>query len=188
MGTLTNMIRSVCVFCASSDSVAELYRQTAYDLGQRLACEGVALVYGGASIGLMGCVARGVHAEGGKVIGVLPDFFIGKGIDYLEVDELIITKDIRERKAVMDLRSEAFMALPGGIGTLEEAVEILSLVQLRQTAKPMILINTLDFYHELLSLLEKMVRLKFAKPDTMKIFHLAKDPADAILILRSLQG
>ena len=95
-----------------------------------LACN---LIYGGASIGLMGCVARGVHEFGGQVTGVLPEFFKIKEIEYGDADELIVTKDMRERKAVMDQKSDAFITLPGGIGTMEEAMEILSMKQLKLT-------------------------------------------------------
>ena len=181
------MIQSVCVFCASSQSVPESFKEVAYDLGQRLAHERIELVYGGASIGLMGCVARGAHAGAGRIIGILPYFFMGKGIDYQQTDEMIVTKDIRERKAIMDSRSDAFIALPGGVGTLEETIEILSLIQLKQTTKPLILINTHDFYRELIDWFEKMIRLKFAKPDTLGLFYLAKDPSDAIQFLKDFR-
>ena len=181
------MIQSVCVCCASSQLVPESFKEVAYDLGQRLAYEGIELVYGGASIGLMGYLARGVHTGGGRVTGILPHFFMGKGIDYRKTDEMMVTKDIRERKAVMDNRSDAFIVLPGGIGTLEEAMEILSLIQLRQTAKPLILINTQDFYRELMELFEKMIRLNFAKPDTLGLFELVKDPTEAIRFLKDFR-
>ncbi len=178
------MIKSVCVFCASSQSVSESFKKMAYDLGKRFAYEGIELIYGGASIGLMGCIARGVHAGRGRVTGVLPRFFMDKGIDYQQTDEMIITKDMRERKSVMDHRSDAFVALPGGIGTLEEAMEVLSLIQLKQTFKPLILINTQEYYRELVHFLEKMIHLKFAKPDTLDLFYLAKDPADAVQFIK----
>ena len=179
------MIRSVCVFCASSEFAADSFKKIAYDLGKRLANEEINLVFGGASIGLMGCVASGVRDGGGRVTGVLPHFFMGKGIVYAEMDEVIVTKNMRERKAIMDQHSEAFIALPGGIGTLEEVIEILSLLQLKQTAKPLILINTHDFYRELINLFEKMIRLKFAKPNAMDLFHLAKDSASAVETLKA---
>ena len=125
-------IQSICVFCASSNSVDDLFKQTALELGKEMGKRGIKLVYGGASIGLMGCVARGVHEEKGKVVGVLPEFFKTKDIEYSEADELIVTNDMRERKAVMDQRSDAFIVLPGGIGTLEEAMEIFSQLDVDQ--------------------------------------------------------
>lgn len=173
-------IRAVCVFCASSQSVGELFKDTALELGRELAKRGIELIYGGASIGLMGCVARGVHEEKGRVVGVLPEFFMGKDIDYSEADELIVTQDMRERKAVMDKRSDAFIVLPGGIGTLEEAMEILSMRQLCLTDKPLVFINTQGFYDGLLATFEEMVDLKFAKPTIMDMTTMVPDPTSAL--------
>lgn len=174
------MIRSVCVFCSSSESVDEVYKATATDLGRRLGRLGLNLVYGGASIGLMGCVARGVHECGGNVTGVLPEFFKIKEIEYGEADELIVTKDMRERKAVMDQKSDAFITLPGGIGTLEEAMEILSMKQLKLTTKPLVFINTCNFYDGLIENLQEMVELKFAKQETVELFAIEPDPEAAL--------
>ena len=175
-----NMIRSVCVFCSSSESVDEVYKATATDLGRRLGRLGLNLIYGGASIGLMGCVARGVHESGGKVTGVLPEFFKIKEIEYGEADELIVTKDMRERKAVMDQKSDAFITLPGGIGTLEEAMKILSMKQLKLTNKPLVFINTCNFYDGLIENLQGMVDLKFAKQETIDLFAVEPDPEAAL--------
>ena len=156
-------IRSICVFCASSSAVQPVFLEAAFELGRCMGKEGIDLVYGGASIGLMGEVARGVHRERGKVVGVLTKFFKKKEIAYDDADELIVTRDMRERKAVMDERSDAFIALPGGVGTLEEAVEILSMIQLRLTQKPLVFVNTRNFYGTLLKHFQKMVDWKFAK-------------------------
>lgn len=174
------MIRSVCVFCSSSESVDEVYKTTATDLGRRLGCLGLNLIYGGASIGLMGCIARGVHESGGKVTGVLPEFFKVKEIEYGEADELIVTRDMRERKAVMDQKSDAFITLPGGIGTLEEAMEILSMKQLKLTLKPLVFVNTCNFYDGLIENLQEMVDLKFAKQETIDLFAVEPDPEAAL--------
>jgi hypothetical protein len=173
-------IQSVCVFCASSQSVDELFKNTALELGRELGKRGIDLVYGGASIGLMGCVARGVHEEKGKVIGVLPEFFKTKDIEYSEADELIVTQDMRERKAEMDLRSDAFIVLPGGVGTLEEAMEILSMRQLRLTDKPLVFINTQGFYDGLLATFDEMVDLKFAKSNILDMYGVVADPKSAL--------
>ncbi|MBI4389210.1 MAG: TIGR00730 family Rossman fold protein [Nitrospinae bacterium] len=173
-------IRSICVFCASSQSAGEAFRAAATDLGRRMGRRGIDLVYGGASIGLMGCVARGVHETGGKVVGVLPEFFKVKDIEYGEADELIVTKDMRERKAVMDRRSDGFIVLPGGIGTLEEAMEILSMKQLRLTRKPLVFVNTSDFYDPLIAHMREMVDLKFAKRETLELFAVRPDAESAL--------
>ena len=180
-----NNIQSICVFCASSESVDDLFKDIALELGRELGRRGIDLVYGGASIGLMGCLARGVHEEKGKVIGVLPEFFKTKDIEYSEADELIVTKNMRERKAVMDKRSDAFIVLPGGIGTLEEAMEILSMRQLRLTDKPLVFINTQGFYEGLRAIFEKMVGLKFVKPKVMDMYAMVPNPQSALEYLRS---
>ena len=180
-----NNIQSICVFCASSESVDDLFKDIAFELGRELGRRGIDLVYGGASIGLMGCLARGVHEEKGKVIGVLPEFFKTKDIEYSDADELIVTKNMRERKAVMDKRSDAFIVLPGGIGTLEEAMEILSMRQLRLTDKPLVFINTQGFYEGLRAIFEEMVDLKFAKPKVMDMYAMVPNPQSALEYLRS---
>lgn len=180
-------IKAVCVYCASSTQVGAVYLDAAYELGQRMGRAGLELIYGGASIGLMGAVARGVHAERGRVVGVLPKFFMQKNIRYDEADELIVTRDMRDRKATMDERADAFLVLPGGVGTLEEAMEILSMVQLRLTAKPLVFINTDGFYDGLFAHFEKMVALRFAKDETMKMFASVETPAQAIDFIERFQ-
>ncbi len=173
-------VRAICVFCASSSAVAPVYKEAATDLGRRMGMLGVELIYGGASIGLMGCVARGVHEKGGRVTGVLPAFFKTKDIEYIEADQLIVTQDMRERKAELDKRSDGFIVLPGGIGTLEEAMEILSLRQLKQTDRPLVFVNTEGFYDGLLSHLKEIVALNFAKKNTLDLFGVAADPQGAL--------
>ena len=177
-------IKSICVFCASSSAVDPVYLSAAFDLGRCLGREGIDLVYGGASIGLMGEVARGVHQENGKVVGVLPKFFKKKDIEYADADELIVTRDMRERKAVMDERSDAFIALPGGVGTLEEAVEILSMIQLQLTQKPLVFVNTRNFYGALLQHFQNMVDWKFAKAETLELFAMVNTPAEAVAVIK----
>lgn len=175
-----NPIRAICVFCASSSSVDQIFRDTADDLGRKMGELGIDLVYGGATIGLMGSVARGVHASGGKVVGVLPQFMKSKDIEYAEADELIVTRDMRERKAIMDDRADAFIALPGGVGTLEELMEILSMKQLQLNPKPLVVLNTHHFYDKWVALIQDMVARKFTKASIQDLFYLAKDPQSAL--------
>ena len=175
-----NNIKSICVFCGSSQAVKDCYKSVAIELGREIARRGADLVYGGASIGLMGCVARGVHEEKGKVIGILPEFFRKKDIEYLDADELIVTKDMRERKAKMDERSDAFIVLPGGIGTLEETMEILSMRQLKLTNKPLVFISTGGFYDKLNETFASMIEQKFAKENIRNMFAMTSDPKGAL--------
>ncbi len=180
-------IRAMCVFCASSNAVDAVYLEAATDLGRRMGQLGIDLVYGGASIGLMGAVARGVHEKKGKVIGVLPKFFKTIEIEYGEADELIVTRDMRERKAIMDERSDAFIVLPGGVGTLEEAMEIFSLIQLKQTVKPLVIINTEGFYDGIIRHFEQLVTLKFAKAETLKMYALVNTPEEAMVFIENFR-
>lgn len=180
-------IRALCVFCASSSAVDAVYMDAARDLGRRMGEAGIDLVYGGASIGLMGAVARGVHEKKGKVTGVLPEFFRTKEIEYGEADELIVTRDMRERKGIMDARSDAFIVLPGGVGTLEEAMEIFSLVQLKQTVKPLVFVNTEGFYDGIIRHFEQLVALKFAKAETLKMYALVNTPEEAMEFIENFK-
>ena len=175
-----NNIKSICVFCGSSQSVDDRYKKVATELGQEIGKRGVDLIYGGASIGLMGCVAHGVHEEKGKVIGILPKFFYTKDIGYLEADELIVTQNMRERKAKMDERSDAFIVLPGGVGTLEEAIEILSMRQLELTDKPLVFINTVGFFDKLNETISSMIEKNFAKENIREMFAMKPDPTSAL--------
>jgi cytokinin riboside 5'-monophosphate phosphoribohydrolase len=178
-------IRSACVFCASSQEASQSLKDLATDLGQKIAAEGISLVYGGASIGLMGSIARGAHKSGGKVIAIFPEIFVGKDIDFAEADEFIVTDDLRERKTLMEEKSDAFIALPGGIGTLDEIAEILTLIQLKQISKPLVLINFRNFYDPLINFFESVVQQKLAKEKFLKSYFLAKNNEEAIDFLKS---
>jgi len=182
-------MNSICVFCSSSNSIDDVYVKTAEDLGHQIGQLGLELVYGGASIGLMGAVARATHEKGGRVIGVIPEFFKKKdiNIEYIEADELIIAETMRIRKAIMDQRADAFVVLPGGIGTLEEAIEIMSMKQLGLTEKPLVFINTNNFYDDLISNFQKMVDLKFVKSSALELYHLCADPASALEFIFACQ-
>ena len=140
----------------------------------------MSLVYGGGRVGLMGVLARAVHAHGGKVVGVIPDFLRAKEVAYEEADELIVTRDLRERKAIMESRSDAFVALPGGFGTLEEILEILTLKQLATHAKPVVFLNAQGFFDPLLALFEQLYREQFAKEETRAHYHVASAAHEAL--------
>ena len=175
-------MKAICVYCSSNDSIDKVYYKAATDLGHRIGELGLDLIFGGASIGLMGAVARGVHNKGGRVVGVIPEFFRKKDktIEYADADELIVTDNMRNRKAIMDEHSDAFIVLPGGIGTLEEVIEIISMKQLCLTNKPVVFINTNNFYDGLISNFKKIVDLKFAKASTLDLFSVCPDPKSAL--------
>ncbi len=152
-------IRSICVYCGSSDGRDPVYREAAVTLGKSMAEASIRLIYGGGTKGIMGAVADGVMDAGGKVTGIIPDFLLnkeGREKDLQKLDELIVTDDMHARKHTMFERSDAFVTLPGGIGTVEEIVEILTWAQLGRHRKPMVLANVNGFWDPMLALLDHM--------------------------------
>lgn len=154
--TGTNGIRNVCVYCGSGRGRHPAYAAAARTLGNALAAAGIGLVYGGGSLGLMGELAKATLAAGGRVTGIIPAFLSEREQMLREVDELIVTEDMHHRKMLMFQKSDAFVALPGGIGTLEELVEQLTWSQLGRHRKPIIVGNIEGFWTPFLSLLEHM--------------------------------
>jgi cytokinin riboside 5'-monophosphate phosphoribohydrolase len=174
------MIKSICVFSSSSDAVAREYFEAAAELGARIARHGWTLVYGGASVGLMGALAQAAIDNGGHVVGIIPHHLRHAGIANESCHELIVTGDLRERKAAMERRADAFIALPGGFGTLEEIIEVLTLKQLALHTKPIVFVNTNGFYSALDDLFEDFYEGFFAKPEYRQLYFMAPNPADAI--------
>jgi len=156
-------IESICVYCASGPGNNPAFMDAARKLGRILAENGIRLVYGGGSVGLMGALAESVLDHGGIVTGVIPEFLVNREHLLLRVQERIITPDMHERKRVMFERADAFVALPGGVGTLEELVEQLTWAQLGRHKKPILILNTADFWEPLCQLLEQMERLDFIR-------------------------
>lgn len=155
---------AVCVFCSSSDRAPEPFKDAARALGEAIGRRGHRLIFGGTAVGLMRICADAVRESGGTVCGIIPRFMVEKGIGYEEADEMVVVEDMRTRKAEMERRADAFLALPGGIGTLEETLEILTLAQLRIHSKPIGLLNVDGFYTPLLDFLRGMIEQNLAKP------------------------
>lgn len=176
-------VRSICVYCASSSRVATHFTQAAEELGTLLGQRGLTLVYGGASVGLMGVLAQAVQRSGGRVAGFIPQTLRDREIAYEAADELVVTRDLRERKALMEARADAFVALPGGLGTLEEVLEVLTLKQLRLHQKPIVFLNTAGFYDSLLAVFEQLRELNFSKPESRHAYELATQPAEVLQLL-----
>ncbi len=152
-------IRSICVYCGSSNGRTAIYAQAAHVLGRSMAEAGIRLIYGGGTKGIMGAVADGVMAAGGKVTGIIPRFLLnkeGREQDLKSIDELIVTDDMHQRKHTMFERSDAFVTLPGGIGTVEEIVEIMTWAQLGRHRKPMVFANIAGFWDPMLALMDHM--------------------------------
>lgn len=166
----------ICVYCSSSNGVAPHFFEAAQTLGERIAQRGDTLVYGGADVGLMGRLAHAVKEHGGRVIGVMPESMMAKKITFDEADALIVTPTMRERKAKMAALADAFVALPGGFGTLEELSEVLTLRQLSEHTKPIIVVNIRAFYEPLIALFEHYYREGFAKP-WRQLYYVTDDVA-----------
>ncbi len=175
----TRKIKTVCVYASSSDALAPRYLHDARELGARIAQQGWTLVYGA---GHMGEVARAVHACNGEVIGVIPQKLSDMDLAYTQADELIVTTGMRDRKAVMEERSDAFIALPGGFGTLEELMEILVLKQLGYMDKPLVFLNTNGVYDKLLEFFDRLTSCEFIKPSQKDLFLVA-NTVDALMEL-----
>jgi len=173
-------IRSICVYCASGPGNNPAFVAAATAFGKILAENGIRLVYGGGSVGLMGALAESVLDHGGTVTGVIPDFLVDREHMLSRVQERIITRDMHERKRVMFERADAFVALPGGIGTLEELVEQLTWAQLGRHKKPILIVNIERFWDPLCALIEHMERLEFIR-NNMSVNLLVADRVEDVL-------
>ena len=175
-----NKIRTVCVYCGSGPGTNPRFIEAATAFGKILAENGIRLVYGGGSMGLMGAVANSVLDHGGFVTGIIPDFLTSRESALTRTQELVVTPDMHERKRLMFERSDAFVALPGGIGTLEEFVEQLTWKQLGRHSKPVLLANIEGFWEPLLVLLAHMRATEFIRP-TLTVDILKADRVEDIL-------
>ncbi|MCP3145249.1 LOG family protein [Pyxidicoccus xibeiensis] len=179
-------VRSLCVFCGSRPGTRPEYLDAARSLGTELARRGLTLVYGGASVGMMGAVADGALAAGGKVVGVLPGFMGPKELAHPGLTELLWVDSMHERKALMAERSDAVIALPGGYGTLDELFEIVTWAQLGLHRKPMGLLDTRGFYQPLLAMARHLAEEGFVPAEQAAPFAVSESPAE--LVERLLAG
>ena len=175
-----NTLHSVCVYCGSATGADPEFAEAADALGKALAASGLALVYGGGSIGLMGRVARATMAAGGRVTGVIPRFLHDREVMLQEVTELVVTADMHERKRIMFERADGFVALPGGIGTLEELVEMMTWSQLGQHDKPIVLANVRNFWAPFNELLEHMRGQGFIHAGAGVAYDIVDNVADVV--------
>jgi cytokinin riboside 5'-monophosphate phosphoribohydrolase len=181
------MIKTVCVYASSSDAVADAFKTDAARLGELLAAEDYTVVYGAGNLGLMGEMGESVKAGGGCLVGVIPEKLHQLKLADEEASELVVTPDMRSRKAEMETRADAFIALPGGLGTLEEVLEILVLKQLWYHEKPIIFLNTNGIYDGLFAFIEGLVQSAFVKDTHQNLYHIAETPEDAVAYLASYQ-
>ena len=177
-------IRKICVYCGSSPGTDPIFRTAAENLGRALAFEGIGLVYGGGGNGLMGIVARSVREHGGHVTGIIPEFLQNREHRYDEAQEVHVVPDMHTRKRMMFEEADAFIALPGGIGTLEELVEQLTWVQLNQHNKPVLIADVGGFWRPLLDLFAHMRNNGFIRHDLEVRYLVSERIEDAVPMLR----
>lgn len=168
----------ICVFCSSSSNIDEIYTQAAEEIVELLERNEMELVWGGANVGMMGKLAKHMQEIGGRVHGIVPKVLVEKGLEYQDADELIITKDLSMRKQVMSEISNGFIALPGGMGTLEELTEMITLKQLGLIDKPIIILNIGGYYDYLMRFVEVMITDQFMKEEGMKLFDVVNTPEE----------
>lgn len=171
---------NICVYCGSGSGTDLQYAEAARALGKSLAEAGIGLVYGGGGLGLMGETARATLAHGGRVTGIIPSFLSEKEKMLKDVDELVVVDDMHERKMLMFRRADAFVALPGGIGTLEELVEQLTWSQLGQHGKPVVIANIANFWAPFLSLIEHMREQQFIRTGIEVGYHVVETAEDIV--------
>ncbi len=183
-----NSIKSICVFCGSGEGCNPAFKSASQTLGHLFAQNNIELIYGGGDMGLMGTIANAVKEKDGKVTGIIPEFLLKYQNENLETTGLIVTKDMHTRKAKMYELADAFIALPGGIGTLEELVETMTWAQLGTHQKPIALLNTANFWQPFLSLIDHMKSENFIRAGLEVNFQVVEQPEhiiDELLVRKS---
>ena len=184
---MTALMRAVCVYCGSNPGADPLYLDAARGLGRALAEAGLGLVYGGARVGLMGAVADAALAVGGEVVGVLPASLRARELAHDGLTELVIVDSMHERKAIMAERADAFVALPGGLGTLEELFEVLTWAQLGIHAKPCGVLDVAGYWTPLLRFLDRSVEQGFVTQLSRDLLMVAEDPQTLLARFRAFE-
>jgi len=177
-------IRTICVYCGSSPGTDPAFVEAARAFGAVLASNGIRLVFGGGAVGIMGAIAKSVVHHGGKVTGIIPEFLVAREHAMRGADNLIVTRDMHERKRKMFEMADAFVALPGGIGTLEEVVEQITWVQLGRHRKPILLANIEGFWNPLCALIDHMKTLEFIRGDLNFDLLVADNVAEILPMLQ----
>lgn len=179
---------NICLYGASSADTDQKYILAVEQLGEAMARRRHALVFGGGASGLMGAAARGVHKEGGDIIGVAPGFFNVDGVLFEHCTERIITQGMRDRKQTMEDRSDAFIAAPGGIGTFEEFFEILTLKQLGRHQKPIVIYNIFGYYDALINMIDNAISQSFVKEKCKELYAVCSSPDEALDYIENYKG
>ncbi|HJD11466.1 TIGR00730 family Rossman fold protein [Bacteroides gallinaceum] len=179
-------IKNICVYCASSPQIAPVYFKAAERLGYLLAEKGINLIDGAGKVGLMGCLNNTVLAAGGTVTGVIPRFMVERGWHHSGLTQLVETETMHERKSLMARMSDAVIALPGGCGTMEELLEVITWKQLGLYLKPIVVLNIQGFYNPLIEMLEKAIGQQFMRREHESLWQVAFTPEEAVELCVSL--
>ncbi len=177
----------ICVYGASSGSIDQIFHDKAYALAAAMARRGHTLVYGGGANGVMGATAKGMHDNGGAIIGVAPTFFTVDGVLYEDCTEFVYTETMRERKQILEDRSDAFVIAPGGIGTFDEFFEILTLKQLERHNKPIAIFNVDGYYDDMLRMLQKVAENRFMKKKSLELFRCFSNEIEMLEYIENYQ-
>lgn len=179
---------TICVYGAASNDIDSAYIEAVEELGRKIAERGHSIVYGGGAGGLMGAAARGVHEGGGEITGVAPTFFNVDGMLFEHCTELIRTETMRERKRIMEERADAFIIVPGGVGTFDEFFEILTLKQLGRHNKAMVMFNFRKYYNAMAEMMEKAVDEGFVAPGCLKLYEVLSKPDEILDYIESYRA
>ena len=179
-------IKSLCIYCGSRTGNNKNFRSLAKTIGEILAKNNIKLVYGGGNVGLMGIVATSVMDNGGKVHGIIPAHLDKTEKSHDTISELTVVNNMHERNRMMFDHSDAFLVLPGSIGTLDETIEAITWKQLGLHDKPIILLNSENYWNPFIDLLEHIISNEFTVPETMELFHVVNDPLEVMPLLKAL--
>lgn len=171
---------SICVFCGSSSRVDAVFKNSATEFGRILGQNGCTLIYGGGRVGLMGLAADATLEAGGKAIGVIPSFLQNLEVGHAGLDELVVTESMHERKRIMYERADAFVILPGGLGTLDETMEALTWAQLKLSQKPIVFVDVAGFWQPLLKLIDHTIATGFTREENRGLYKVVDSPADVL--------
>lgn len=174
-------MKNICVYCAASNDVREIFYKDACEVGKLIAKNGYGLIYGGSTWGLMGAVSKAAKENGGQVCGITPKkIFEATSHDKGNVTDFILAEDMHERKHLLDEKADAVITLAGGFGTLDEVAEIIDLKKIGYNTKPIVILNTDGFYDNLIAFFDRMIKENFAQDNTRTLYYVAKTPEEAI--------
>ncbi len=177
------MIKSICVFCASSSTINKVYIDTAHEIADICIEHNIHVLYGGGNVGLMGALADRIIEKNGKITGIIPHFMHEQKWAHSQVDEMILVDDMRERKRRLIENVDAVVALPGGVGTLEELLEVITLKQLGRFNKPIIIVNTNGFYNSLFTFFNELIDKQFMHNSTNNLWQSINKPSELITVI-----